>query len=217
MPPGAQAVDVGQAMRINGLPVQVRAFLSPEPVPQLVSWFQTRLGSPLVASRHDGKTILGQPRNGYYLTVQLEAAGSGARGLVAQTDVRAVMGGRNAPLAAGARWQSRLPAGMRILSQVDARDGRRRSQHLVLQSREPVADSGAALARLLAEDSYLPAGSVSSNAPPGLVLHFQGPGREAMAVVTNQPDGTSSAVLSTSAVIEGSVSMVQHITRRIAR
>jgi len=203
LPPGATPVDVGQAISINGLPMQVRGFLSPEPVSQLTSWFHTSLGSPLATSRHRGKTILGQARDGYYLTVQLEPAGGGTRGLIAQTDVRAMMAGRSASLAADAGWQSRLPAGTRILSLVEARDGARRSQHMVLQSREALADSGDALIRLLGQGGYLPASRVSSDAPPGLLLHFQGAGREAMAVVSHHADGTTSTVLSTSAAIEG--------------
>lgn len=202
VPPGAQAVDVGQAMSINGLPVQVRGFLSPQPVSELTTWFHTRLGSPLVISHHAGKTILGQARDGYYLTVQLETGGSGTRGVTAQTDVRTMMASRNASLAAEARWQSRLPAGMRILSLVEARDGDRQSQHLVLQSREPLATNSDALIRLLGTERYTPGRSVASSSPPGLILHFHGPGREAMAVVTRGVDGTTSTVLSTSALIE---------------
>jgi hypothetical protein len=203
MPPGAQSVDIGQAMRINGLPVQVRGFLSAEPVSQIATWFHMRLGNPLVTSRHDSKTLLGQARDGYYLTVQLETAGSGTRGLIAQTDVRGMMAGRNAGSAADASWQARLPAGTRLLSLVEARDGARRSQQVVLQSRQPLADSGDALIRLLGTDGYRPSRSVSGNSPPGLVLHFQGPGREAMAVLIHNPDGTTSTVLTTSAAIEG--------------
>lgn len=202
VPQGAQAVNVGQAMSINGLPVQMRGFLSPQPVSELTTWFQTRLGSPLVISHHGGKTILGQARDGYYLTVQLETVGGGTRGLTAQTDVRAMMAGRDASLAADAGWQSRLPAGMRILSLVEARDGARRSQHLVLRSHEALANSSEALTRLLAMDRYTPGGSVASSSPPGLILHFHGPGREATAVVTRDIDGTTSTVLSTSAQIE---------------
>ena len=73
--------------------MQVRGFVSPEPVAELAARFRASLGSPLVTSQHGGKTILGQARGGYYLTVQLETAGSGTRGLVAQTDVAALRPG----------------------------------------------------------------------------------------------------------------------------
>ena len=214
LPAGARPVDVGNAMRINGLPVQVRGFLSPQPVAELIAWFRASLGSPLVTSVHGGKTILGQVRSGYYLTVQLEAAGSGTRGLVAQTDAQAVMAGRvppphtGVPDVTGADWHARLPAGMRILSLVQShsQDGARQFQHLVLQSPSALVESGHALTQMLGRDhylpAYLPAHSLSGSPSPGLVLHFQGPGREAMAVLRRDAGGMTSIVLSTSAPVE---------------
>jgi hypothetical protein len=203
LPAGAQVVDVGAALRINGLPMQVRGFLSPERVPDLVAWFRASLGSPLVTSEHGNKIILGQVRGGYYLTVQLEAAGSGTRGLVAQADAQTMMAGGLPPVD-DVRWHGRLPAGARILSLVQSRspDGARQLQHLVLQSHGALIESGNALTRMLGNDGYLPARSVSRSSPPGLVLHFQGPGREAMAVLTEDADGMTSTVLSTSALVE---------------
>ena len=89
LPPAVQRFDVGQHMTVNGLPMRVRGFLSPESPATLAAWFRASLGSPLVESRHNGKTILGRPQGAYYLTVQIEPAGSGTRGLVAHTAVPA--------------------------------------------------------------------------------------------------------------------------------
>lgn len=203
LPPDAQAVDVGQALRIDGLPIQARGFLSPAPLAQVLDWFRASLGSPLVTSRYKGKILLGQLRQGYYLTVQLEVAGNGTRGLVAQADLHTMMAGRTASVATDAHWQQRLPAGTRILSLVQARDGARQSQQVLLASRAPLADSGDALARMLAQDSYAPVRSIRGVSPPGLVLLFQGPGREAMAVLRNGVDGTTSIVLNTSVLDTG--------------
>lgn len=205
VPPGAQAFDVGQDLRIDGLAMQVRGFLSPEPPARLVAWFRAQLGDPLVTSGHDGKTLLGQFRHGYYLTVQLENAGGGTRALLAQSDMRALLAqsdmqnvtaGR-ASFAEHADWQSRLPQGMRILSLVQSRDGERRSQHLVLQSPGTLTDSAQALSRMLGRAGYAPIGGPVP-ASQGLVLQFQRPGGDAMAVLHRGPDGSTSAVLSTS-------------------
>ena len=91
---------------------------------------------------------------------------------------------------------------MRILSLVRSRAGERQLQHLVLQSDAALAGSGEALAHLLGGDGYTPARSLSSLSPPGLALLFQGPGREATAVLTQNADGTTSTVLSTSTLVE---------------
>jgi hypothetical protein len=203
VPPGAQAFGIGDDMRIDGLPIQVRGLLSPEPPARLADWFHARLGQPLVTSEHGGKTILGQFRNGYYLTVQLEQAGGGTRGLVAQSDLRRMAAGHHGGPAGHADWQARLPDGTRILSLVRARDGARSSQHLVLASRDTLAGGAQALTRMLGGFGYAPVQGRPGMPSPGLVLHFQGPDRDAMAVLTRTPDGSLSTVLSTSAPAEG--------------
>jgi hypothetical protein len=201
LPPGVQIFDVGQQLQVNGLPMQVRGFLSPEPAARLVDWFRASLGSPLVENRRGAATILGRPQGAYYLTVQIEPAGSGARGLVALTDVPRMMASHGETRAEEARWQARLPAGMRILSLVRAFDDGRMSEHLVLESAEPLAASRHALTRLLQQDGYTPGRVVASAAPPGATLYFQAPGREAMAVLTRSDDRLTSIVLSIATVI----------------
>jgi hypothetical protein len=196
LPPGAQTFDVGQQLLVNGLPMQVKGFLSPEPAARLVDWFRASLGSPLVENRRGLGTILGRAEGTYYLTVQIEPAGSGARGLVALTDVPRMMASHGETRAEEARWQARLPAGMRILSLVRALDGGRTSEHLVLQSTGPLASSRHAVTRLFQHDGYTPGRIVISPAPPGATLYFQAPGREAMAVLTGGDAGLTGIVLS---------------------
>ena len=196
LPPGVQTFNVGQQLLVNGLPMQVRGFLSPEPAARLVDWFRASLGSPLVEDRRGAATILGRPQGAYYLTVQIEPAGSGARGLVALTDVQGRMANRGEARAQEARWQALLPAGMRILSLVRALDGGRMSEHLVLESTEPLAASRHAIARLLQHDGYTPGRVVASATPPGATLYFQAPGREAMAVLTRSDERLTGIVLS---------------------
>ncbi|MDB5760978.1 MAG: hypothetical protein JWM30_4267 [Burkholderia sp.] len=213
LPSGLELADVGPAIRIDGLDMQVRGFVSPEPVAELTARFRASLSGPLLTSQHGGKTILGQARGGYYLTVQLETAGSGTRGLVAQIDVAALLARRvpspDVDPDAGADWQHRLPAGMRVLSLVRSRAGERQLQHLVLQSDAALAGSGEALAHLLGRDGYRAVRSMSNRSSPsnhssrpGLALLFQGPGREATAVLTQNADGTTSTVLSISTLVE---------------
>ena len=215
LPSGLAIADVGPSMQIDGLAMQVRAFVSAEPVADLAARFRASLGGPLVTSQRGGKTILGQARGNYYLTVQLEMAGSGTRGLVAQTDIGALLARRvsspdaDADADADASLRRRLPADMRVLSTVRSRTGERQLQHVVLQSDVALAGSGAALAELLGKDGYRVVRSMSSRSSlssltsrPNLALLFQGAGREATAVMTQNADGTTSTVLSTSALVE---------------
>jgi hypothetical protein len=201
LPPGAQTFDVGRQLLVNGLPMQVRGFLSHEPAARLVDWFRASLGSPLLEDRRGLTTILGRAEGAYYLTVQIEPAGSGARGLVALTDVPGMMAGRSEARAQEARLQALLPAGMRILSLVRAFDDGRMSEHLVLESAESLAAARQALIRVFRHDGYTPGRVVASAAPPGATLYFQAPGREAMAILTRSDDRLTGIVLSIATVI----------------
>lgn len=196
LPPGLQTVDVGQQMTIDGMPMRVRGFLSPEPPDRLAALFRASLGSPLVESRHGAKTILGRVQGAHYLTVQIEPAGSGARGLIALTDIAGMMAGAADNHAERAQWQARLPAGVRIMRLTRAHDAGRASQHLVLESPQSLPASRDALTTLLRQDGYMPGRVVASSAPPGEVLYFQAPGRDAMAVLTRNGDGATGIVLS---------------------
>ena len=201
LPPGAQTFDVGRQLQINGLAMRVRGFLSPEPAARLVDWFRASLGQPLVEDRRGAATILGRPQGAFYLTVQIEPAGSGARGLVALSDVPRMPAGRSEAHAQEARWHARLPAGMRILNLVRATDGGRMSEHLVLECAESLAASRQALTRLLQHEGYTPGRIVASAAPPGAALYFHAPGREAMAVFTRSDERVTGIVLSIAAFI----------------
>ena len=196
LPPGLQTVDVGRQMTVDGMPMRVRGFLSPEPADRLAALFHASLGSPLVESRHGAKTILGRVQGVHYLTVQIEPAGSGARGLIALTDVAGMMAGAADTRAERVRWQARLPAGTRIMRLLHADDAGRASQQLVLESPQTLPASRDALTKLLRQDGYMPGRIVASSAPPGEVLCFQGPGRDVMAVLTRHGDGATGIVLS---------------------
>lgn len=196
LPPGVQTFDVGQQMEINGLPMRIQGFLSSDPPAWLVDWFRASLGKPLVESRRGAITILGRVVGRYYLTVQIDPAGRGARGLVALSDVPAMLAGHGEARMQDARWQARLPAGMRVLSRVSALDDGRLSEHLVLESTEPLAACRQALTRLLQRDGYTPGRVVLSPMPEGATLYFQAPGREAMAVLMRSDERQTSIVLS---------------------
>ena len=203
LPPGLQIVDVGQQTSIDGMSMRVRGFVSPEPPDRLASLFRASLGSPLVESRHGAKTILGRSQGDFYLTVQIEPAGSGARGLIALTDVASMMAGAADTRAERAQWQARLPEGVRIMRLTRALDAGRVSQHVVLESPQSLSASRDALTTLLRREGYTPGRVVASNAPPGEVLYFQGPGREVMAVLTRNDTGATGIVLSIVASVEG--------------
>jgi hypothetical protein len=195
LPASIRIFDIGAEMNASGLPMQARGFTSQQDVAHLVEQFRASLGAPLVENRMGARTILGREQGSHYLTVQLEPAGSGARGVIALSDLPAMAANRESERALRAGWLARLPAGLHILSLVTSRDGARRAQHIVLHSPHLPASNRDVLVAMLAQDGYGLQQVASSTEPPGETLYFQAPGREATAVVTRNADGSSGIVL----------------------
>jgi hypothetical protein len=195
LPAGVTLFDIAPSVTVDGLPMQVRGFLTREPAADLAARFRSSLGMPLVENRVGMKTVLGQVRGKHYLSVQIEPAASGARGVIALSDPGAFIAGRKAEQAQRADWLARLPAGMRILSLVSSRDGGRRSEQLVLGSPHASAYHREALLALLRREGYALQHVVESPGPPGEALYFAGQGREAMATLCRDADGGSLVLL----------------------
>jgi hypothetical protein len=202
LPAGIRMFDIGAEMNVSGLPMQARGFTSQQTVMQLVEQFRASLGAPLVENRIGARRILGRAQGSHYLTVQLEPAGSGTRGIIALSDLPAMAGNRESERALHAGWLARLPSGLHILSLVTSRDGARRAQHIVLHSPHLHAYNRDALTAMLAQDGYALQQHAPSAEPPGETLSFHAPGREAMVVMTRNADGSSGIVLNLEAMSE---------------
>ena len=88
LPESLTTFAMGQAMTVDGLPMRLQGFVSPQPPSALVQEIRRSLGQPLVESSSGSKRILGRPEGRFYLTVQIEASGSGSKGVVATADRR---------------------------------------------------------------------------------------------------------------------------------
>jgi hypothetical protein len=181
----------------NGMPMQVQGFLSKQPALQVIAWYRASLGMPLVENRVGISTVLGRAQGNHYLTVQIEPAGGGSRGLVAQADLTAMIAGREEERGLQARWLSRLPSGMRLHSLTSGHDGGRHYQYLVLESAHSSSLSRAAISSLMQQDGYVLEREVQAVTPPSRTLTFRGAAREATAIVLSKPDGSSAVVLNT--------------------
>lgn len=203
LPPGAQGFSLGESLFANGVPMQVQGFLSRQPAPQVLAWFRASLGMPLVENQVGASTVLGRAQGSHYLTVQVEPAGTGSRGLIAQADLQAMAAGREVEHSLQARWLSRLPSGMRLHSLTRGHDGGRHYQHLVLESPHSPSLSSDAINGLMRQDGYALEREVRAVAPPSRTLHFRGAAQEATAVILSRPDGSSAIVLNTIVTIAG--------------
>lgn len=205
LPHDAQVFDVGRQLDVNGMPMQIRGFLSTAEPAQLAQWFRRQLGEPLVENTLAQTRILGRLQGEHYLTVQLEPAGRGTRGLVAVTHLKTAHDNRDVSEAATKRWLARLPAGSRLLSQVSADDDGRVSRHVLFRNAHDEALNAARLRSLLTEEGYAFEREIESASDPapapgaarGRTLYFRSPGKEAMATVYRDPGGETVVVLNT--------------------
>lgn len=205
LPSDSRSFDVGPQLEVNGLPMRIRGFLSPAAPSQLAGWFRRQLGEPLVENTLAHMHVLGRLQGEHYLTVQLEPAGRGTRGLVAVTHLRAAHDRRADSRAASERWLARLPAGSQLVSEVSGNDHGRVSRQMLFRNAHDAALNAARVRALLAGEGYAferevdttSARAPASAAPQGRTLYFRAPGREAMATVFRDSAGDSVIVLNT--------------------
>lgn len=203
LPPGAQGFSLGGTVSANGMPMQVQGFLSKQSATEVIAWFRVSLGMPLVENHVGTSTVLGRAQGSQYLTVQIEPAGSGSRGLIAQADLPAMVAEREEERSLQARWLSRLPSGMRLQSLTHGQDAGRHYQYLVLDSPHSPGLNRDAINNLMQQDGYALEREVRTTAPPSQTLYFRGAAREATAVILAHADGSSAIVLNTIVTIGG--------------
>lgn len=203
LPPDAQGFSLGGTLHANGMPMQVQGFLSRKPATEVLAWFRAGLGSPLLENRVGIGTVLGRAQGSHYLTVQVEPAGGGSRGLIAQADLSAMVAGREEERSLQARWLSRLPSGMRLHSLIRGRDAGRHYQYLVLDSPHSASASRDAINKLMQQDGYALERDMQAGTAPSRTLYFRGAAREATAVILAHADGSSAVVLNTIMTIGG--------------
>jgi hypothetical protein len=224
LPSSATSHDVGDQVSLAGMPLRMTVFTSPERPAALVEWFRASIGRPLVQDTVRGRTVLGRREGAFYLTLQLEAAGSGTRGLVAVSDIASFLHERRQTGEAEARWEAGLPQDTRIVSRMVSRDGDRQSDYVVAVNGHSEQVNVQALSTLLFEQGLVlerdvspgttvPSGprtesaarratplARSSPIPPvagsGRTLFYRGRDKEGMAVIARDEQGNTSLVVS---------------------
>ncbi|MGH8806353.1 MAG: hypothetical protein ACREX0_00570 [Noviherbaspirillum sp.] len=208
LPKGAHAFNVADGVvTANGLPMRMQGFLSSEAPTRLANWFRGSLEKPLVENTVAQKLILGRAQGDHYITVQLEPAGKGTRGLVAVTHLKAVHENQVQTQTSRENWLLRLPSGSRLLSQVSSEDAGKIATHLVITNGHSEDLNRERLASLMREDGL----ELEREAAPDMkrnfrpefasgenkTLFFKGRNKEAIAVISRAGLGTTTIVLNT--------------------
>lgn len=202
LPDDARRYDIGEQINANGTPLRMQGFVSARAPADLARWFRARLGQPLMENTVAGKLVLGHPQDEFYLTVQLEALAHGTRGLVAVSHLRAGYERFPAMREASLRLLARLPAGSRVISQTTSTEAGKLSRHLVLANGHGVDVNRSHVIGMMREDGLALQREAGPGAAAGRTLFFAGAGRDAMAVLSPNPDGGSTLLLHTLSKME---------------
>lgn len=206
MPKDVQAFDVGGQVTTNGIPMRMQGFVANAKPEQLADWFRQNMGRPLVENTVGGKLILGRAQGEHYLTVQLEPAGSGTRGLVAVSHLKAAQDTQAQTQAATNRWMSRLPSGSQLMTQTVSEDAGKLSTYRVVVNSHSQETNSERIKSMMREDGLAFEREAAADAgaagrrgpsPGGKTLFFKSSDKEAMAVIYRDPAGQTAVVLNT--------------------
>lgn len=204
LPRDAIMYKIGDQMVVNGLPMRVRGFVSTSPPAALAQWYRRRLRQPLMENLVETKTILGQSHGEYFVSIELEPAGRGTRGMVAVTHLKAAYDNRENTGAAIHRLLDKLPSGTRLLNEVMSQDGAKLSHYLVVSNGYHEDVNRDRVAAMLGEEG-LTLERVEQNAAVafnGKTMFFHGPGKDAIAVIYRNAAGQTVVALNTISIME---------------
>lgn len=215
LPPAAEVFPVGEQMVVNGLPMRMQGFVLRMQPEEAAEWFRRNMGKPLMEDVVGDKLVLGRPEGNFYLTVQLQMAGSdnkGVRGTIAVSDLKGAHDRRDESAAANARMLGRLPGGTKVLNQMSSSDGGKFASYVVAENghsetlnRNRLVDNLRSEGYHLERENALDQPSAKGLPDPlrrGRTLLFKGKGKEATAVIRAHGNGQTSIVLNTVTTME---------------
>jgi hypothetical protein len=216
MPKEITTFDISQHITANGMPMRIAGFVSSSGPQQAAALFRASMGQPLVENSLANKIILGRAQGERYLTVQLEPAGSGTRGIIAVADLRAALNQRNASLDAAHHLLENFPHGSQLVNQTSSVDRGQTSHHITLVNtyspelnlghiKTMMHDDGYVLERETADLPPLSAQQTTparKAAPDSKILFFKGQSKEAIAMAFRNDDGRTAIIISTTTFTE---------------
>ena len=212
LPADLETYAIGEQITVNGMPMRLQGFKSPLPPQALVQALRKSLGQPLIEDRRGEHQVLGRAEGSYYMTILVEAAGTGSCGTVAITDLDGLARNQEQQRSTIARWRDRLPAGSTVSSDMVSQDGGKAAHHMVIVNAHSAAYNRDALTNLMTSDGYVleretgadDAGRTSLPYEFGeaRTLHFKASGKEALAVITRRGE-KSTIILNTTTVLRG--------------
>lgn len=204
-PEAAESFEAGEVLVVNGQPTRLYGFVSSQRPENVERWYRDRLGQPLMQDRIGDKRVLGRMLGDFYVTVQLESAGDGTRGLVGVCDLKPMRDLQEQTRTDTERWLGRLPAGSRIVDQISTEENGRWSRQWVITNGNSIGINRNRLISILEQEGLsLEYDSDDRHAAraTGRTLVFRGKGSDATAVISRDTQGLTAVVLNMVAAAE---------------
>jgi hypothetical protein len=211
LPRSLQLFSVGQHVVMNGLPMRMHGFVSTQSPADLTRSIEESLGKPVVVNKLGQQTVLGRAQGPHYITVQIEPASNGSRGVVSITNLQSAFSNKDVTMQERQRWIQQLPSGTIVSSHLKSLDDLKHSQQLIYNNaldenynrdrlKTVLQTEGLVFERETLVDKQAYKGV--NSALQGRVLFFKGSGKEAMATIHRQSDGQTVTVLNIINTIE---------------
>jgi hypothetical protein len=189
VPPDARIEPIGSVVRLNGIPMRMQRVLAARAPENLARHYREALGPRHAAERLPDRMILSQARDDYFITVSIRPIGALlTEALVSVTDAR------EARQAAGRPLGLSLPAGSRLISDMESDDSGIRSRQLVLTNSQAIPVNLDAFTRELAAHGMRPDGPPLLKNNTQHAQLFKGNKREAQLTLIRR-EGETSIVL----------------------
>lgn len=199
IPDNVSTFPIGQQLTANGVPMRLQGLSSNDNQARVAARFRLSLGTPLVENAGATGLVLGRAQDGYYLTVNLQAAGSGTRGWIA---VSQLAGTAATQARAAADILSSFPAGSRLVSQTSSVDAGKKASHILITNAFDTALNVEHIKTMMRRDGMRLEREKESNIDRqdgGRFLFFKNRDQEATAGVYRSSTGQSLIIVNTRA------------------
>ena len=207
LPADADSFSISDELSTNGVPMQLRGFITKKDVASTVAWFRAKLGQPLTENQIGRKTILGRPDGDYYVTVQIEPSEGGVRGLIGVSNMRQALYQRQRSSAVAEAWIRDLPANTKIMNIVTSQDDGKSSTYVLASNQLSDSLNAQRATRALERRGFvverkaaLDKGKQINGSfieASGEVVLFKSPNREATVMAFHDTTGKAALVIST--------------------
>jgi hypothetical protein len=210
-PENLEAFAVGNQTQLNGIPVRIQGYVSDRSISELNHWYRQKVGGQWVENKIGSKTVLGQRRGDYFVTIEFESmlgtlSGSTTKVVTAIMDLRRPAAQPTPGLDAFGNWASRLPVTSQVMSHMTDSSSTNESVHLVAVNGQSQAFNAQHFRREFLQMGYRVEADSASKAPQDALrgaggtgmeerLLFSAPNTDAVVVLGRDDKGRSTVVL----------------------